>query len=101
VQRESAIEAEMRHRCNQLRVGRAVSGEKIGAQLAYDKMLAGTREEREWKREEAERLADIQFHIEREARNKEIVRRNLEFEELCMQRRNPHAAAYNPRPGHF
>ena len=66
---------------------------------------SGTREERELKREEAERLADIQYHIEREARNKERMqkeraweakmREKLEFE----QGYNPQA--HNPRFGDF
>jgi hypothetical protein len=109
VQKERAWEAKMRS---------AASGETTGGPpfLTYPShpsaplptpaylsdphpMIAqsGTREERELKREEAERLADIQYHIEREARNKERMRQNLEFE----QGHNPHGLAYNPRFGNF
>jgi hypothetical protein len=91
VQRERAWEAEMQNRA-----GSAASGEKTGApplRIAQSE----TREERELKREEAARLADIQYHIEREARNKERMRQNLEFE----QGHNPHGLAYNPRFGNF
>ena len=87
VQKERAWEAKMRS---------AASGEKTGApplRIAQSE----TREERELKREEAARLADIQYHIEREARNKERMRQNLEFE----QGHNPHGLAYNPRFGNF